>query len=313
MALALLFPGQGSQSVGMGAQLAEAFRPARDLFEEVDEALSQNLFRLMTEGPDSDLTRTENAQPALMAVSMAVIRVLEREAGFRLGQKARFVAGHSLGEYTALAAAGTFGVADVARLLKRRGQAMQDAVPVGEGAMAALLGIDLETALQVAATAGESRDIGVANDNAPGQVVISGRKEAVERAVAIAAERGCRKAVMLPVSAPFHCALMASAADAMAEALAGINLLKPQVPLVANVTADATSDPAEIRKLLVQQVTGMVRWRESVSFMAANEIDRTVEIGAGKVLSGLVRRISKEMRTESVGTPAELDALVASL
>jgi [acyl-carrier-protein] S-malonyltransferase len=315
MTMAFVFPGQGSQAVGMGRALAEAFRPAREVFEEVDEALKQKLSRLMFEGPEAELTLTENAQPALMAVSLAVVRVLEREGGIRLADRVAFVAGHSLGEYSALAAAGSLSLADAARLLKRRGRAMQEAVPVGRGAMAALLGADLEAAAAIAeAAAKESGEVcSTANDNAPGQVVISGAKTAVERALAIAAERGVRRSVMLPVSAPFHCALMQPAADAMAEALAAAALYNPTVPLVANVTARSVSDAATIRRLLVDQVTGLVRWRESVTFMKGEGVDRIVELGAGRVLAGLVKRIDRELAAASAGEPAEIEALLKSL
>lgn len=317
MTRAFVFPGQGSQAVGMGQALAEAFPAARMVFEEVDEALKQRLSRLMFEGPESDLTLTENAQPALMAVSLAVVRVIEAEGGVRLADKGAFVAGHSLGEYSALAAAGALGLADTARLLKRRGQAMQRAVPVGEGAMAALLGLDLEAATEIAAAAvaaGEGEEVcAPANDNAPGQVVVSGHKAAVERAIAIAAERGARRSVMLPVSAPFHCALMQPAADEMAEALAKVDLAMPALPLVANVTARQVSDPETVRGLLVRQVTGMVRWRESVLYMKEQGVHELVELGAGKVLSGLARRIDRDLASISAGTPAEIEAVLKSL
>src|SRR5580765_8077944 len=276
MKRAFVFPGQGSQAPGMGEALAAAFPAARRLFDEVDEALSQHLSQLMFEGPESELTLTENAQPALLAVSLAVIRVLESEAGFAVAREAAYVAGHSLGEYSALAAAGTLSVPEAVRLVKRRGQAMQKAVPVGEGAMAALLGLDVETARAVA------------DDNCPGQIVVSGHKGAVERAVALAAGRGARRSIMLPVSAPFHCSLMSPAADIMAEAPAESVLKPPVVPLVANVTAAATSDPEEIKRLLVEQATRMVRWRESVLLFAENGVEEVVEIGAGRVLAGLV-------------------------
>ena len=290
MVSAFVFPGQGSQTVGMGRGLAEAFPAARRLFAEVDGALSQSLSRLMFEGPESELTLTENAQPALMAASLAVIRVLAAEDGLDLGRDVAFVAGHSLGEYSALAATGALAVGDAARLLKRRGEAMQRAVPVGEGAMAALIGLDAEAARAVAAKAaraGIDRDevCTVANDNAPGQAVVSGHKGAVERAIAIAREHGARRSVMLPVSAPFHSPLLAPAADAMAAALATVILRQPAVPLVANVTARPVDDPTEIRRLLVQQVTGMVRWRESMLFLAAAGVGEIVEIGSGRVLA----------------------------
>lgn len=312
---AFVFPGQGSQAVGMGKALAEAFGPARLVFEEVDEALGQKLSKLMFEGPESDLTLTENAQPALMAVSLAVLRVLEAEGGFRLADKASFVAGHSLGEYSALAAAGAFTLADTARLLKLRGQAMQKAVPVGEGAMAALLNFDLERAQKVAAQAAEETKLvcAIANDNDPSQVVVSGALAAVERAGALALEAGAKRSVMLPVSAPFHCPLMQPAADAMAEALGKTNILMPVVPVIANVTAQPVSDPATIRQLLVSQVTGTVRWRECVQTMKSLGVSHIFELGAGKVLSGLVKRIDKEIESQSVGQPADMDAALKSL
>ena len=306
---AFLFPGQGSQSVGMGAALAEASRAARDTFAEVDEALSQNLFRLMREGPESDLTLTENAQPAIMAHALAVLRTL----GIDLPAKASFVAGHSLGEYSALCAAGTFDLATTARLLKRRGQAMQAAVPVGEGAMAALLGADLDKAEAIAAAAAaEGQVCTVANDNDPSQVVISGHRAAIERAVAIAKDHGARRAVLLPVSAPFHCPLMQPAADAMAEALAGTDLQAPGVPLYANVIAAPVTDPARIRELLVEQVTGMVRWRESIEEMTRAGVTEFVELG-GKVLTPMVKRISPDARATTIVTMEDVEAFAATL
>jgi [acyl-carrier-protein] S-malonyltransferase len=315
MSMAFVFPGQGSQAVGMGRALAESFATGRDVFEEIDEALKQRLTRLMFEGPESELTLTENAQPALMAVSLAVARIVERDGGIKLPGKVAFVAGHSLGEYSALAAAGALSLGDAARLLKRRGKAMQEAVPVGKGAMAALLGADLEAATGIAeAAAKETGEVcSTANDNAPGQVVISGSKTAVERAVALAAERGVKRSVMLPVSAPFHCALMQPAADVMAEALADAALADPAVPLVANVTARAVSDAKTIRGLLVEQVTGMVRWRESVMFMKEQGVERIAELGAGKVLAGFVKRIDREIAPLSAGEPAEIEALLKAL
>lgn len=313
MTRAFVFPGQGSQAVGMGRELAEAFPVARQVFEEVDDALSQKLSALMAEGPEADLTLTENAQPALMAVSLAVVRVLESEGGLDLAKTASFVAGHSLGEYSALAAAGTFSIADTARLLKIRGQAMQKAVPVGVGAMAALLGAELELAHEIAAAAAEGEVCEAANDNGGAQVVVSGHKGAVERAMKIAGERGVKRAVLLPVSAPFHCSLMQPAADAMAEALANVAMAAPKVPLVANVTAGKVTAPDEIRDLLVRQVTGTVRWRESVLFMKAQGVTALVELGSGKVLGGLARRIDKELTGSSVGTPADVDAFLKSL
>jgi [acyl-carrier-protein] S-malonyltransferase len=313
MGKAFVFPGQGSQAVGMGRELHEAFPVAREVFQEVDDALSQKLSKLMFEGPESDLTLTENAQPALMSVSMAALRVLESEGGIALGDKADFVAGHSLGEYSALAAAGALELADTARLLKQRGQAMQKAVAVGEGAMAALLGMDLEDARKVAEEAAEGEVCSPANDNAPGQVVISGHVAAVERAIELAKERGAKRAVLLPVSAPFHCELMAPAADVMGQALAEVTLMPPAAPVVANVTAAPVSDPEEVRSLLVQQVTGMVRWRESVERMASEGVDTLVELGAGKVLTGLTRRIDKELTGIAAGTPGEIEELLKQL
>jgi [acyl-carrier-protein] S-malonyltransferase len=317
MARAFVFPGQGSQVVGMGRELAEAFAPARHVFEEVDEALKQRLSRLMFEGPEDDLTLTENAQPALMAVSLAIMRTLEQEGGVNLADTAEFVAGHSLGEYSALASAGTFEVAEAARLLRQRGAAMQKAVPVGEGAMAAVLGLDPEDAQAVADAAakaeGEGEICTIANDNAPGQVVVSGHTAAVERAIALAAERGARRSIMLPVSAPFHCSLMAPAADVMAEALAKVTLQPPQVPVVPNVSAEPTSEPETLRRLLVEQVTAVVRWRESVLAMKERGVDTLIEVGAGKVLCGLARRIDRELSAVPVGTPAEVEALLKTL
>jgi [acyl-carrier-protein] S-malonyltransferase len=306
---AFVFPGQASQVVGMGAGLATAFPAARELFEEVDDALSQRLSKLMFEGPEDELTLTENAQPAIVAVSLAVVRVLEREGGIRLAQKGRFVAGHSMGEYSALGATGALSVADAVRLVKRRGQAMQEAVPVGEGAMAALIGLDLDTAREVAEAAAEGEVCTPANDNAPGQVVLSGDRAAVERAVEIAADKGARRAIMLPVSAPFHCSLMAPAADVMAEALAEVVMQPPSLTLVANVTAAPVEDPDSIRSLLVQQVTAMVRWRESVLRMKEEGVETLVELGAGKILSGLIRRIDRDLQIANAGTPEEIEAL----
>ncbi|MGI9484021.1 MAG: ACP S-malonyltransferase [Hyphomicrobiales bacterium] len=311
MSTAFTFPGQGSQAVGMGKALAETYGAARAVFEEVDEALSQKLSTLMWEGPEDELTFTENAQPALMAVSMAVMQVLQEEAGYSLDGNAAYIAGHSLGEYSALAAAGTFSLADTARLLKVRGRAMQQAVPVGEGAMAALLGLDFDVASEVADAAAEGEVCQAANDNAPGQVVVSGAKAAVERAVEIAKEKGARRALLLPVSAPFHCALMQPAAEAMAEALAAVEMNAPVVPLVANVTASQLTAPDDIRKSLVKQVTGMVRWRECVGYMAGKGVTTVVEAGAGKVLSGLARRIDKELTATPLGTPEEIAAFTA--
>ena len=304
---AFLFPGQGSQSVGMGAILAEAAGAARDVFAEVDEALGQHLFKLMREGPDTDLMLTENAQPAIMAHALAVFRTL----GIPVST-AQFVAGHSLGEYSALCAAGSFDLATTARLLKRRGQAMQAAVPVGEGAMAALLGADLDQAQAIAAAAAEGQVCTVANDNDPGQVVISGHRAAIERAIAIAKDHGAKRAVLLPVSAPFHCRLMQPAADAMAEALGETAIASPAVPLYANVIAAPVSDPDRIRELLVEQVTGMVRWRESIEEMVRAGVEDFVEIG-GKVLTPMVKRIAPDTRVTSIVTMADIEALAKSL
>ncbi len=313
MAIAFVFPGQGSQDVGMGRELAETFPAAREVFEEVDAALSQNLSKIMWEGPKETLTLTENAQPALMAVSMAVMRVLEREKGFQLQDKVKFVAGHSLGEYSALAAAGAFSLADAARLLKLRGQAMQAAVPVGQGAMVALLGVGIEVARKVAEEAAQGDVCQVANDNEPTQVVLSGSKAALDRVPEIGKAHGVRRAVPLPVSAPFHCALMQPAADAMAEALANVTVNAPVVPVVANVVAQAISDPQEIKKRLVEQVTGTVRWRECVTYMTANGVTHVYEIGAGKVLAGLAKRIDSNLTAASIGTPADVDAVLPQL
>ncbi|NFV80150.1 ACP S-malonyltransferase [Magnetospirillum aberrantis] len=312
MSRAFVFPGQGSQAVGMGRELAEAFAEARHVFQEVDEALKQNLSKLMFEGPDDELTLTENAQPALMAVSMAVVRILEGQGKLDLSQAATFVAGHSLGEYSALAAAGTFSLSDTARLLKLRGQSMQKAVPVGVGAMAALLGAEFQQAKEIAAEAAGGQVCEAANDNGAGQVVVSGHKEAVERAIKIAQEKGIKRAVLLPVSAPFHCALMQPAADAMAEALAKVDMKAPKVPVVANVVASAVSEPETIRDLLVRQVTGTVRWREGVLYMKEQGVTQLVELGSGKVLSGLAKRIDKELSGVAVGTPADIEAFLAS-
>ncbi len=314
MSRAFVFPGQGSQAVGMGQELNDAFPAARELFEEIDDALGQHLARLMFDGPEEELRLTENAQPAIMAVSLAVVRVLEAEAGLALADKAGFVAGHSLGEYSALTAAGGLGVPVTARLLKLRGCAMQEAVAPGDGAMAALLGLDLDAVTAVAQEASTGDEICCpANDNAPGQVVVSGSKAAVERAVELAKEQGAKRAMMLAVSAPFHCPLMAPAAARMEEALAEVELSPPCVPLVANVTAEAVSEPEDIRRLLVAQVTGMVRWRESVKYLCNHGVDTLVELGAGKVLSGLTRRIDGDMTALNAGTPHEVDALLASV
>ncbi len=311
---AFVFPGQGSQSVGMGRDLAAAFTAAREVFQEVDDTLEQKLSKLMFEGPAEDLTLTENAQPALMAMSLAVLRVVEAEGGFALPTRATLVAGHSLGEYSALAAVGSFNVASCARLLRLRGQAMQKAVAFGEGAMAALLGVDLETVEAICADAAEGptgrQVVEVANDNGGGQVVISGHRDAVERAVQVAKARGVKRALLLPVSAPFHCALMAPAADVMAEALETVEIIAPMTPLIANVTAAKAIDPVLIRQLLVRQVTETVRWRETLIACAEMGVDSFVELGAGRVLSGLVRRVVPDARSAAAGTPAEIEMLL---
>jgi len=313
MSRAFVFPGQGSQAVGMGADLADAFATAREVFGEVDEALKQNLSKLMREGPESDLVLTENAQPALMAVSIAVVRVLEKDGGKPLAGLASHVAGHSLGEYSALTAAGALTLADAARLLKLRGQSMQKAVPVGEGAMAALLGIELEPALEACKEAAQGEVVAVANDNGGGQVVVSGHKAAVERCIEAAKPRGAKRGMLLPVSAPFHCPLMQPAADAMQEALEKVTLSTPRVPLVANVLASEITDPAAIRQRLVEQVTGLVRWRESVQYMKGQGVQALVECGSGKVLSGLVKRIDKDMTGVALNTPADIEAFLKTV
>jgi [acyl-carrier-protein] S-malonyltransferase len=313
MTTAFTFPGQGSQAVGMGRALADRYAAARDVFAEVDDALGQKLSALMWEGPEADLTLTENAQPALMAVSMAVIRVAAADYGVTVANTASFVAGHSLGEYSALAAAGTFGLADAARLLRIRGRAMQQATPVGTGAMAALLGLDFAAAAAVAAEAAQGEVCQAANDNSDGQVVVSGHKAAVERALVIAKAKGAKRAILLPVSAPFHCALMQPAADAMARALAEVTMTAPVVPVVANVLAGPVSDPAEIRVNLVKQVTGTVRWRECVAAMATAGVTRFVEAGAGKVLTGLLKKNAPSAQGLAIGTPEDFDAAAVQL
>lgn len=312
MMRAFLFPGQGSQSVGMGSALAEASGAAREVFGEVDEALGQNLFKMMREGPDEQLRLTENAQPAIMAHALAVFTALTREGGVSLEKAADFVAGHSLGEYSALCAAGSFDLATTAKLLKLRGQAMQAAVPVGEGAMAALLGADLALAQKIAEAAAQGEICSVANDNDPSQVVISGHKAAIDRAIAAAKDMGAKRAIALPVSAPFHCSLMQPAADAMREALDGVALQDPAVPLYANVTSQPTSDPETIRNQLVEQVTGMVRWRESIANMAAAGVEEFVELG-GKVLGPMVKRIAPDAKVTSVMTIEDVEALAKEL
>ncbi|WP_404291330.1 ACP S-malonyltransferase [Microvirga sp. RSM25] len=313
MKRAFIFPGQGSQAVGMGKALADAFPQAKAVFDEVDEALSQKLSTIMWEGPAEELTLTANTQPALMAVSLAAIRILEAEAGLDLKKHATFVAGHSLGEYSALAAAGSLSISDTARLLRIRGNAMQNAVPVGQGAMAALLGLEYDAALEVAREAAQGEVCDAANDNGGAQVVVSGHKAAVERAVAIAQTKGAKRAVMLAVSAPFHCALMQPAADAMREALGSVTVIAPAVPVVANVEAAPITDPAAIRDALVRQVTGTVRWRESVAHMAAQGVEAFYEIGSGKVLTGLVKRIASGASATAIGTPEDVAAFKVSL
>ena len=308
---AFVFPGQGAQTIGMGQELAAAYPASKAIFDEVDEALGEKLSDLIWSGDIAELTLTRNAQPALMATSLAAMRALEAE-GIPV-DAAEYVAGHSLGEYSALAAAGAISVADAARLLRIRGEAMQDAVPVGVGAMAALLGLDFETVVAVADQAAQGETCQAANDNDPGQVVVSGHKAAVERAIELAKGRGAKRALLLPVSAPFHCRLMEPAAVVMAEAIDNVEISEPKVPLVANVAAQAVTDPASIRSLLVQQVTGSVRWRESVAYMAENGVDEIFEIGAGKALIGMVRRIDKSIATKAVGTPDDVAAAVAEI
>ena len=309
MIIAFTFPGQGSQFLGMGKDLADAYLVAREVFAEVDDALGEPLTPIIWDGPADRLTLTENAQPALMAVSLAVMRVLEREKGWSVAS-ARYVAGHSLGEYSALAAAGSLSITDAARLLRIRGKAMQEAVPVGVGAMAALLGVELDIAAKIAAEAASATGLvcQVANDNSPGQTVISGAKAAVEQAGEIGKDYGVRRAIPLPVSAPFHCTLMQPAADRMAEALSAIRLDAPVVPVIANVTAEPVSDPERIRRLLVEQVTGTVRWCESVAYMAEHGVETLYEIGAGKVLTGMVRRIDERLTGKAIGTPGDIEA-----
>ena len=310
MSRAFVFPGQGSQKVGMGGELADAFPAAREVFEEVDDALEHKLFRLMREGPLDELTLTANAQPALMASSIAVLKVLESESGQALDHMVAMVAGHSLGEYSALVAAGALPLAETARLLRLRGDAMQAAVPAGEGAMAAILGLELDEVQAVVAEAAATGVCAVANDNSPGQVVISGAKEAVEKASKLATERGAKRAMLLPVSAPFHCPLMQPAAERMAEALDKTVIAAPAVPVMANVTAAPVSVPQTIRELLVEQVTATVRWREGVLAMKDHDIATLVELGTGKVLSGLTRRIDRDLEALSVETPAEVEAVL---
>lgn len=309
MTLALIFPGQGSQDVGMGAELARTYPAAKAVFDEVDDALGQKLSQIMWEGPKETLTLTANAQPALMAVSLAVMRVLEGEHGLDLSRHVKYVAGHSLGEYSALAAAGTFAIADAARLLRIRGDAMQKAVPVGVGAMAALLGVGIDVARKVAAEAAQGDVCDIANDNEPTQVVLSGHKTAIDRVGEVGKKHGVRRAMPLPVSAPFHCSLMQPAADAMAQALADVRMNTPAVPVVCNVLAGPISDPDEIRRRLIEQVTGTVRWRECVERMTADGVTNFCEIGSGKVLAGLVKRIAKDVAAASVGTPADVVAV----
>ncbi len=310
---AVVFPGQGSQAVGMGQELAATFSVAREVFAEVEDALEQKLTQMMFEGPEQDLMMTENTQPALMAVSVAIMRVLDKEYGVRLPDIATYVAGHSLGEYSALCSSGALKLSDTARLLRVRGRAMQKAVPFGMGAMAAILGLDAEQARNLSLEASEGEICEAANDNAPGQVVVSGHVGAVKRAIEIAKKLGVKRSVLLPVSAPFHCALMRPAAETMREALANVELMTPVIPVIANVTAQATDDPEEIRKLLVEQVCGSVRWRESVQFMKGHGINTLVEVGSGRVLSGLAKRIDREMDGLPVGTVAEIEAFAKTV
>jgi [acyl-carrier-protein] S-malonyltransferase len=313
MTRAFIFPGQGSQTIGMGKAVADAFPAARQIFEEVDEALSQRLSRLMWEGPEADLTMTENAQPAIMAASIAILRVLQSEGNLDLARHGRLVAGHSLGEYSALCAAGAFSVSDTARLLRIRGRSMQSAVPMGEGAMSALIGIDIEDAEAACKEASDAGLVVVANDNAPGQIVISGKKAAVEKAGEIAKTKGAKRAIPLNVSAPFHSPLLRAAADAMEEALSEITIRPPVLPVVSNVTAQETAEPERIRRLLVEQVTGRVRWRESVAGFRILGAAQTVELGGNKVLTGIFKRIDRDLETIAVDSPADIDAFARTL